>query len=586
MEFLPHAMGYGSASIHTETDGNSTTYQVQFKAPGRLRRLTNQSLAKLHSAAVMADYSSLLDDHRELSQQRARSVLQSSTPADEALYNFTTELIDLLPSTLVIANTDHRILYTNSVSTRMFGYDATEMQRLELTQIIPPSFTDQHFYLDKPPAGTLSVSGLTQNHTLLPLLATQFHFSSGDQLLKAYFLQDVTEQQQMRASESKLRTELLVAQKAQSVGQLTSNIVHDFNNLLVTILGYSDLASETASPEDLHNYLQEIRHSAEQGTELTQQLLGFTLKDTSKVQLLGASEVLGNTHNMIKRLLPANIHFELFDQSEHCYVNVDPIQIQQIITNLILNAKDAMPVGGLLSVTMSNCLRDSRSYLCIDVTDTDIGMDDLTQQQIFDPLFTSKPSGHGTGLGLGITQDIVQRHNGLLEVESELGAGTTFHLLLPCADDRIAAKSAVKKQISDRGTETVLLIESNNQVRTLARLILVGAGYSVIEAADGINGIDSYLNHKHDIELVLIDVVLPGRGGREVAQIIKQHDEDMKIAFLSGYPDDSPYLEFVRDQHLALIKKPFDLEQLRHSVYKILHEEPPQQDEQILNSAG
>lgn len=278
---------------------------------------------------------------------------------------------------------------------------------------------------------------------------------------------------------------------------------------------------------------------------------------------------------MITRLLPGNIEIEFNSTAKDIYLYADPTQLEQVLINLAVNARDAMVSGGRISVQLSTGQDAQSDLLVIQVSDTGTGMDDEVLAHVFEPFYTTKPEGSGTGLGLAVVFGIVEQHHGFIKVESTLGVGTRFEIYLPTAQ---ADESGGRRQQTKvpGGHETVLIVEDNDQVRDLASLILAGAGYTVLEASDGEDGTGLYMEHADKIDLVIMDVVMPKLGGRDAAERIHEIHPDAPIVFTSGYSTDSQQTKFIEEQKLPVIPKPYGTDMLRAQVRAILDSKQPE----------
>jgi PAS domain S-box-containing protein len=390
---------------------------------------------------------------------------------------------------------------------------------------------------------------------------------------------DITERKQL---EERYRQ----AHKMQAIGQLAGGIAHDFNNLLTVIDGYAELVGEQLGPAHRSQRdLDEIRAAARSAASLTRQLLAFSRRQILKPQVLDVDQVLGRMQNLLGRLLGENITL-LIKRSASCRVTADPGQIEQVIINLAVNARDAMPDGGRLLIesrdvdldaTYAAQHRGSRpgKHVLIAVSDTGAGMDETTLARLFEPFFTTKPAGQGTGLGLATVYGIVKQSGGSIWVYSEPGRGSTFKIYLPVAT--IGAEPGPPPAAAEalRGTGTVLVVEDQASVRTLIEKTLSRFGYSVIAAATGSEGVAAALAHEGPIHVMLADVVLPGGSGRDAARRVLAVRPDVRVLYMSGYTDEAIVQHGVLDPGLAFIQKPFTAEDLLRKIREVLAAEPP-----------
>jgi CheY-like chemotaxis protein/two-component sensor histidine kinase len=364
---------------------------------------------------------------------------------------------------------------------------------------------------------------------------------------------------------------------------LAGGIAHDFNNLLTVILGYGDLTLTQLNKEDpLHRNISEVKKAAERAAGLTRQLLAFSRKQVMQPKVLDLNTVVSELEKMLRRLIGEDVGLRTALESDLGSVKADPGQIEQIIMNLAVNARDAMPQGGKLTIETTNVHLDEEyakshiavipgPYVMLAVSDTGMGMDQQTQARIFEPFFTTKVAGKGTGLGLSTVYGIVKQSGGNIWVYSELGRGTTFKIYLPRVDEgaqkferRVEAKGALK------GSETVLLAEDEEAVRTLARQLLEMYGYQVLEAANGGAALLICERHQEPIHLLITDVIMPEMSGRELADRLAQLRPDMKVLFMSGYTDNAIVHQRVLDEWANFIQKPFPTDALARKVRNVL----------------
>jgi two-component system, cell cycle sensor histidine kinase and response regulator CckA len=387
------------------------------------------------------------------------------------------------------------------------------------------------------------------------------------------FIEDVTEQRE-------LEQQLRQAQKMEAVGRLAGGIAHDFNNLLMVISGYCEfLAERMGSSSILHTSVQEIANASERATSLTRQLLAFSRKQILDPKVLDLNAILTRNIKMLSRMIGEDVNLVLKEGSEIGAVKADPSQIEQVVMNLAVNARDAMPHGGKLTIETSNIACDEvrarlhvpltvGEYVMLTISDTGVGMDRDTQLHIFEPFFTTKGL-KGTGLGLSTVYGIIQQSGGHIEVSSELGKGTTFRVYLPRVDSAKQGVSPEPVAITEKPKqvrETILLVEDENSLRNLSRHYLENQGYTVLEAPDGAAAITISNTYFGPIHLLLTDVVMPGVNGCELARLICAIRPETKVLYMSGYTEHAvAYNDFLEDG-IALLHKPFTLSTLRTKV--------------------
>ncbi len=379
----------------------------------------------------------------------------------------------------------------------------------------------------------------------------------------------------LRLSEEQLRQ----SQKMEAVGKLAGGVAHDFNNLLTAIICNSDLAlRRVGHDEPMRRNLEGIKSSGERAASLTRQLLAFSRKQVLQPKVLNLNDVVVETNKMLRRLIGEDIDLLTVLEPSLGQVKADPGQIDQVLINLSVNARDAMPKGGKLIIETSNIYIDEEYarrhlsvrpgwYVMLIVTDTGCGMDAQTQERMFEPFFTTKEVGKGTGLGLSTVYGIVKQSGGNVWVYSEVGRGTTFKIYLPRTDQAVEQVEVSDAQDeSPTGTETVLLVEDEEIVRRMAHEILLMNGYQVLESSHGAEALDTCRQHSGPIHLMLTDVVMPQMSGRELAEHAASLRPDMRVLYMSGYTDDSIVHHGVLDEGMAFIEKPFTPNSLARKV--------------------
>jgi PAS domain S-box-containing protein len=393
-----------------------------------------------------------------------------------------------------------------------------------------------------------------------------------------------------RAEEALFRSEeeLRQAQKMEAIGRLAGGIAHDFNNLLSIILSYSAMLMDAlATDEALRSDAEQIAIAGQRARDLTRQLLAFSRRQMMRPEVLDLRDVVRGIEPMLRRVLGEDIVLSIALERHTALVKADPGQIQQILMNLVVNARDAMPEGGKLSIETSDVVLDEehvRPYIaagarpgphvCITVTDTGVGLDEETRARIFEPFFTTKPRGKGTGLGLSTVLGIVQQSGGHVTVESTPDEGSTFRVYLPrTTETRPApvtpARSTTPTQQS-RGSETILLVEDEGQLRVLARDILRGAGYQVFDAPNAAEAIKASQRHAGPIHLLVTDVVMPHIGGRELARRLATDRPRMRVLYMSGYTEDGIVDSGTLDPNVAFLPKPITPDTLLGKVRETL----------------
>jgi PAS domain S-box-containing protein len=388
------------------------------------------------------------------------------------------------------------------------------------------------------------------------------------------FVRDITNQRQLEA-------QLAQAQKMEAIGRLAGGVAHDFNNLLTVILSYSELLLEDlpAGSSDREDVAQ-IRKAAQGAGELTRQLLAFSRQQVLQPKVVDLNAAVSGIERLLARVLREDIKLRCTLAQDAGTIRVDPGQLEQVIMNLAVNARDAMPQGGLLTIETANVDLDEAylrahpvakpgPYVMLAVTDTGTGMDAATQARIFEPFFTTKDAGKGTGLGLATVQGIVQQSDGFIWLYSEPDHGTVFKIYLPRVDEP-ASRADDAPEVDTRGTETVLVVEDVAAVRAVTREMLQRYGYHVLDAADGAAALQLAADHHAPIHLLLTDVVMPDLNGRDLAERLSAARPDMKVLFMSGYTDDAVVRHGILQEGIAYLQKPFTPRSLSAKVRKVL----------------
>jgi signal transduction histidine kinase/CheY-like chemotaxis protein/HAMP domain-containing protein len=395
-------------------------------------------------------------------------------------------------------------------------------------------------------------------------LSWSFHPVQGSQLVHCY-IEDITERLSLEA-------QLRHSQKLESVGQLAAGVAHDFNNMLTVIQGHAGmLLTKTALSQELHDPVQAVFFAAERAASLTRQLLMFSRKNVMQPNLLDLREVVANMSKMLQRLLGETITLEFHPPAVIPLIQADAGMMEQILMNLAVNARDAMPKGGRLAI-MTTPLEINEDYVrmhpdakpgsfvCLRVSDTGCGMDAEVIARIFEPFFTTKEVGKGTGLGLATVYGIVKQHEGWIEVASEPEQGTTFSVYLPASSEMVEAGTASPSPATQvqRGTETILVVEDEPVLRDMAHLILEDCGYQVLEARSGVEALEIWDHHPEKIDLLLTDMVMPeGISGMDLALRLLSAKPRLKIIFASGYSMDEMDTNFVKEGHASFLQKPY-----------------------------
>jgi len=379
--------------------------------------------------------------------------------------------------------------------------------------------------------------------------------------------------------ERNLETQLLQAQKMEAIGTLAGGVAHDFNNLLTAISGNTELA--LMKPEldpEVRSYLKAVQDASSSAAELTKQLLAFSRKQVIEPKVIELNELIWKMGKMLARMIGENVSLRTIAQPGLSRIKADPSQIEQVLLNLAVNARDAMPSGGVLTIETANTYVDEEfcrrytdvspgEYVVVSVSDTGMGMTAEVKQRLFEPFFTTKALGKGTGLGLATVYGVVKQNRGTINVYSELGHGTCFKIYLPKAEGEASpsTEDLAEEQLPG-GSETVLLVEDDTGVREFTRRVLVQLGYHVLAAHNGEEALSLAREYGEQIWLLLTDVVLPGINGRQVAEALARERPGLKVLYASGYTHDTIMNQGALEQNLHFISKPFSAKSLAHKL--------------------
>ena len=492
-----------------------------------------------------------------------------------------------------IADIHGNILEANDAYMKMVGYSREELLQgaIRWADLTPPEF--RHL-ADEAEAQLLATGIATPWETqTLRKDGSRISMLVGVAMLEyprcIAFTADITERKRAEAGRAraeealrKSEEQLRQAQKMEAVGRLAGGVAHDFNNVLSVIMSYGELIVGDLKPADpLRADIEEIRKAASRAAGLTRQLLLFSRQQVVEPKVMDLNEVLASMDKMLQRILGEDVELVSVPAKAAGRVKVDPSHVEQVILNLVVNARDAMPTGGKLTIETANVVLDedyashhvpakAGPHVMMAVSDTGLGMDRETQTRIFEPFFTTKEKGKGTGLGLSTVFGIVQQSGGSIWVYSEPGKGTTFKIYLPRVDAELDVLSPSVAPTTLRGTETVLLAEDEEQVRSIVLNVLLRQGYHVIPAQNGGEALLLAERHSGTIDLLLTDVVMPTMSGPELAKRLAATRPDMKVLCMSGYTDDSIVRHGVLESGVAFIQKPITPTLLMTKVREVL----------------
>jgi two-component system cell cycle sensor histidine kinase/response regulator CckA len=472
-----------------------------------------------------------------------------------------------------------RFLDVNQAAVDHYGYSREEFLGMTLKDIRPPEEVPGLLAVERSRSADRQHHGIWKHRKkdggTIDVDVHTHGISVAGKSVSLAVLKDVTQ-------ERRLEEQLRQSQKMEAIGALAGGIAHDFNNLLTTILGFADLARAQLEPgASLVEDIDEIISAGNRASALTRQLLTFSRKQLVEPTVLDLGEVVGELDRMLRRLLGERIELRSLVSADLERVKADRGEVEQVIMNLAINARDAMPRGGCLTIEASNVELDETyaetqfgvtpgEYVLLAISDDGTGMDAGTQERIFEPFFTTKEAGKGTGLGLSTVYGIVKKSGGHISVYSEPGKGTTFKVYLPrCGEGRPAwSQEAAPKPIG--GNETILLVEDQEPVRKLTRTILSGYGYRVMEAAGGAEAIEEAHSSKAAIHLVLSDAVMPGMELSEMLDRLGAMHPEARVLLMSGYTDETVLRHHIREKNTSFLPKPFTARGLASKVRQVL----------------
>ena len=478
---------------------------------------------------------------------------------------------------------------TNAAGQQLTGYSLEETLALNMTDTVAPEYLDKaREMLRLKLAGEIvtayELEILTKQGGRIPVEAnTRLVYRNGVPVGVQGIARDITERKRLEEALRESEGQLRQSQKLEAIGQLAGGVAHDFNNLLTAINGYSALALRRVGEDHpITPYLEEIQKAGDRAANLTRQLLAFGRKQLLQPLALNLNDILGDMIKLLKRLIGEDIQLVTKPGADLKQIKADPGQLEQVLVNLVVNARDAMPRGGIVTIETVNTTLDGTyaskhldaipgEYVMLAISDTGTGMDHKTQSRIFEPFFTTKAKDKGTGLGLSTVYGIIKQSGGSVWVYSELGKGTTFKVYLPLVEEEVkqAAETAGLAPLR-HGSETVLLVEDEDMVRKLASELLAETGYRVLEANGGEAAIHLGKKHKERIDLLITDVVMPKLSGKEVAQQLQAIHPETKVLFMSGYTDEAIVHHGIVDSGIAFIQKPFSERALAQKIRDVL----------------
>ena len=493
------------------------------------------------------------------------------------------------PDSLVMSRLDDgRIVEVNEVFVRLTGYSREEaMGRTTLDLGLWGDPGDRERYLTALRGGGGVRDQAAQFRrkvgTLIDGLVSGEIIRLGEELVALTTIRDVTDRKRAEEERSTLEAQLRHSQKMEAIGRLAGGVAHDFNNMLGVILGYADIALRKLSPIDpLRRNMAGIRDAAQRSADLTQRLLAFSRQQVIAPRVIDLNARLMGMERLLQRVIGEDVALEFVLAPDAWPVSMDPSQVDQVLANLAVNARDAMPDGGKLIVETANVSLDAAycrqhagarpgENVMLAVSDTGTGMDERTRERAFEPFFTTKAEGKGTGFGLATVYGVVKQNDGFIDIHSEPGHGTTVKLYIPRAQaDEMAQPAAASNPAPSRGHETVLLVEDQNQLREIAREMLEDLGYTVLVAASPGDALTLCEEHTGEIHLLFTDVVMPNMNGKELAGRVQTLKPGIRTLFTSGYTADTIAHRGVLAAGIWFLEKPFSMDSLARKVREVL----------------
>ncbi len=495
-------------------------------------------------------------------------------------------------------NMDLRFTYISSSITSLLGYSVPEILGFPFEKILEPDsqkifkkILSEWFFLKKQ-----NKKEINKTHTVeLELIhkdgykiwtesKMKFIYDSGGKHVGILGVtRDITDRKTAEEEKEKIQAQLLHSQKMEAIGRLAGGIAHDFNNLLVVIMGYADLLSMKLPEESpFYDYASEIKSTAARAASLTRQLLSFSHKQILQMKLIDLNALVSEIEKMLRRLISEDIQLETILAPCNTIVKADPSQISQVIMNLVLNARDSMPNGGKVTIkTESITIQEEEitsipeaqpgNYSCLSVQDTGTGIDQEAIKHIFEPFFTTKKFGEGTGLGLSVAYGIIKQHKGWIEVSSKKERGSTFKIYLPASAFVMDSENSEESSMNKGNGERILIVEDDPSVRKCLKKALQSNNYVIFDSANAHEGISVFKKEKGNIDLALIDIVLPDLNGFQLVDEIRLFNPDTRVLLTSGYMTQKSHWEIIKTRQIPFLQKPYDVENLLKKIRNVLN---------------
>ena len=510
-----------------------------------------------------------------------RRDLESTVQMSERLVR---AMLESVSQAILGIDREGEIVLVNNRAQEMFGYTREELLGSSVELLLPETRRAGHkrqrsAYFDHPhtrPMGIgMDLAGRRKNGTEFPVEVSLSFVESPEGVFGIAFVTDISQRKT-------LEQQLMQAQKMEAVGRLAGGVAHDFNNMLTVISGYNRMILEDLPVDsNLRTYVEETLKAADRAASITAQLLAFSRRQVMQPAVMDVNRVITHAEKMLRRLIGEDIELELSLGESLGHIRADPNHLEQAIVNLAVNARDAMPSGGRLRIQTTAVTVDEDfarthpalrpgNFLRVDVSDTGHGMDEATIAHIFEPFFTTKERGKGTGLGLATVYGMVQQTGGDVQVSSQPGRGSTFHVYLPIVTESLSEAAERPSAGAGAGSETLLVVEDEDAVREFTAKVLRQLGYEVLTASGGEQAIRISDSHSAEIAAVITDVIMPGMSGRQVADELKRRRPGIKVLFLSGYTEDVIAEHGVLEPGVDFLAKPFHLEDLAKKLREVL----------------
>jgi PAS domain S-box-containing protein len=588
---MEEIMDLSVADIHPAEDLPHVSAQFEKQLRGEITLAPGLPVKRKDGSVFYADVSTaplklegrphMLGIFRDITERkRAEESLRQSEENYRSIFEGAVEGI------LIIEHFTMKLKYANPAICKLLGYTEDEMKRMTVKNIHPDDvfkrMTPEFLAHDREntPMIQEDIACLKKDGTIIyayVVITTRIIIDGIPH--SAAFFTDVTERKKAEDDKKRMETQLLQSQKLEAVGRLTGGIAHDFNNILTAIIGNAEIIlADLPKGDQMREGVEDIRAAGDRATSLTGQLLAFSRKQVLQPMVMSLNETVREMDRMLRRIIGEDIDLRTVLASDLGLVEADAGQIEQVIMNLAVNARDAMPAGGKITIETANVDLDEGyarahiavipgPYVMLSVSDTGVGMTREVQEQIFDPFFTTKEKGKGTGLGLSTAYGIVKQSKGNIWVYSEPGKGTTFKVYLPRVEKPICSKEKKDKKAGPvTGSETILIVEDDEMVRNFTARVLKGCGYRVLIAEDGGEAVRVSGAHEGPIHLMLTDVIMPGMSGQELEEKVRTSRPGIKVLYMSGYADNAIVHHGVLDPEKAFLPKPFTPDALGRKV--------------------